>query len=294
MNKISYIFDNDNTIDIELIENDFVESWLQFFVNDIENRDKISYISYNFSGAWGEYTKEQIDIDLILIEASLDFLSKKFFINFDNLLEKTKREKENSPQVSQRYLNEIHRTFTRMMNNQNVLGHLEIYDEITQRFIHNLNDAVHRLESRSAFKNSLRRKMFSDPMLQIIVPNSFPIEKEWIKFKFDPNIDLYDHTVWLNEDILGKDMIRAWLDEDLIHYDDITGNLFQTSSILLDPFKNIKKIIDLPEWKEYYSCTYKTLDRFPIGNIVSRNSWGARTPGGKIKKVLLNNKVIYG
>jgi hypothetical protein len=90
----------------------------------------------------------------------------------------------------------------------------------------------------------------------------------------DPgNFDAYksntDYTVWIHEDIVGKDQVKAWLDHDDLSQFDITGNTNMTPNVSFDPFKMYNRIVNDPEFKQESLSSGKTLDRNPLGNILN-------------------------
>ena len=294
MNKLSYKFIDGSIIDINLLNNNFVSEWISYL---IKNSDYLKYVTYSkiyLDGSNKPINKMNIDKDLDLIENSLIDIGSSYDLNFSDAIIKTAEQKKTSPKISQEYCNYIHRIFTRLMNNQNVTGMLPIFqNNALFNNIHNLNDAVHRLETMSSFKLSKRRKEFyMMPVVHLSVPKFSFNNKQWIKNSFYPIIESYDYTVWLNEDILGKDMIRSWLDYDNNQCDDITGNLFFTPSLLIDPFKTMKQIIDKSEWKDYYNNTYKTLNRFPIGNLVDNSIDIFKSKDSTILSIFYNDRQI--
>jgi len=294
MNKLSYRFIDGSKIDINLLNNNFVSKWISYLIKNAEHLQYVTYNKIYLDGSNKPIDKINIDQDLDLIEKSLIDIGVSCNLDFIDAITKTAEQKKNSPNISQEYCNCIHRIFTRLINNQNVTGILPIFqnNELCNN-IHNLNDAVHRLETMSSFKLSERRKEFFNPIIHLSVPKFSYVDKQWIKDSFDPLIESYDYTVWLNEDILGKDMIRSWLDYDNNQCDDITGNLFFTPSLLIDPFKTMKQIIDKSEWQDYYHNTYKTLNRFPIGNLVDNNINIFKSSDSTILSIFYNDQQIF-
>jgi hypothetical protein len=244
MNKLTYTFNDYSKIQIDLLENDFVNTWLNYFINLDKTNLNFRYDEIKLSGYKKISTDKNILSDLNSIQTSLNYISTSCNLNFDELIDKIIYEKSKIPNIDQGVLNDVHRTFTRLINNQNVSGYIPIdTNKILFENLHNLNDTVHRLESYSTFTFSHKRKLFKNKPIMSLGVFKFPFNKKtWIKSNFDPLIDNYNFDVWLNDDILGKDMIRSYLDDDFIQFDDITGNLFITPNLELDPSKNIKNI----------------------------------------------------
>ena len=95
---------------------------------------------------------------------------------------------------------------------------------------------------------------------------------------FDQGIgDIFSARVagnFVNEDILGKDLIRCFLDGDDPNNKDITGNTFFTPGIMIDVDNVYHNILISEEFNEWHSklCPNKTLNRWPIGNIDLSNT----------------------
>jgi hypothetical protein len=115
-----------------------------------------------------------------------------------------------------------------------------------------------------------------------------------IKDSFDFLTEEYHYDVWLNEDIQGKDHIKAWLDHDDLTQSDIWGNSFLTPNIMFDPELCYSTTLDNEEFRKEYIASNKTLNRWPLGNIVSLNNinWSdiMFTP---ITTILLDDNILW-
>lgn len=174
--------------------------------------------------------------------------------------------------IAQSHLNIIHRDFTSI----EMIYHLTInkYNNTDKEMIQAINTLVHQLEV--CYTSGTDRRAF------------YPIEICTIVFRDANNLvdpthifnhsihDSFDHTtedinynVWLNEDILGKDLIRCFLDDDDPSSNDITGNMFMTPSLMIDVNGMFCDILLSKEFNEWHQkkVPNKKLNRWPIGNV---------------------------
>ena len=174
---------------------------------------------------------------------------------------------------SQQHCNFIHRTFTFMT----LKGHLKkFYTPELDRQVHVINSAVHELESAAAYQQIQRRQQFNGRVLQVMFTDASRMEGADFSMWNTPITETFDHrtedtnyNVWLNEDILGKDLVRCFLDEDDPNNPDITGNLFLTPSLYIDVDNVYHEILTSKEFNEWHSrtCPNKMLNRWPIGTV---------------------------
>lgn len=177
----------------------------------------------------------------------------------------------------QKHCNTIHRAFTFMT----LKGHLKtFYTQELDRQVHIINSAVHELESFYTYQQLETRQKFNGQVQQILFTDAGNMEGKdfsmWnttITEPFDHTIQETNYDVWLNEDILGKDLVRCFLDNDDPNNPDITGNLFLTPSLYVDIDRMYDKVLNSLEFNEWHQrlCPNKTLDRYPIGNVIERN-----------------------
>lgn len=308
--RLKFIFDDYKFVEIKLLDNQFVSIWLEYFVETL-NTEKLEFVlqphflyndTRNISKETFTKVIDELTDALSYISKYIEKDIKIYEMNIcDNLNDYKERFCE-SMVFDRNLLNYIHRIFTTLIGNNNVLVKPIIKNnkDLLQK-IHILNKNVHFLETCVENRFSIKRKKFDNRNMQQItctaagdidLPNKLWSKSKFIKEKFDPLTDNSDYTVWLNEDILGKDMIRAWLDDDDINQHDITGNLFLTPNLMLDPYKNYHNILISKEWKDYYSMTHKTLDRFPIGNICASNI-ESNNQNSILSEIFIGDKAIY-
>jgi hypothetical protein len=160
-------------------------------------------------------------------------------------------------------------------------GHLKtFYTQELDRQVHIINSAVHELESFYTYQQLETRQKFNGQVQQILFTDAGNMEGKdfsmWntnITEPFDHTTQETNYDVWLNEDILGKDLVRCFLDNDDPNNPDITGNLFLTPSLYVDIDRMYDKVLNSIEFNEWHQrlCPNKTLDRYPIGNVIERN-----------------------
>jgi hypothetical protein len=301
MKIIRYIFENAAVVEIELANTAFVAKWLDYLETiDLPNLPMQSSY-WKVAGRVDERElwkiSEKFTPLLDMIGSGLNFLENYFGFKFyqanefleDTRLRLDKTIKTNGDihfQVPQEYLNTWHRIFTSAISGQNILGkplvlyNPDMYDKL--KLVEDINTAVHKLEALSAYYYNDRRQQFYGQMISIIFRNAnteFDPKKQMrifntvIKDHYDHvKDDHWQYDVWLNEDIAGKDMIRCWLDYDGFQNTDITGNLMMTPSVLLDLDQSYNRVLNDAEFMRCYNETHKTLDRFPIGRIVRRDT----------------------
>lgn len=265
-------------------------------------------------------SNSMVDLDLRIRVALAKCYNSFIFINKRNLIDLSKDIKDlefllsNPNCLTQNYLNRWHRYFTFLEKKHSkkyeYLPPNTMMDDLYE-YIHDINETVHKLEYLTYWKLP-RRKKFSNPYqytIQFTNANhhSYFHDKEgnhnvWdyveklVGYSYDNINDLQnnDYTVWLNEDIIGKDQIKAWLDHDDLTQEDITGNFVVTPSVIFDPNKLYKRVIDDFEFQQESKLSGKTIDRYPIGNIINLEEidWQAFLKG-KLIKITNNNEVIW-
>lgn len=303
-----YRFSDGGVVEFELADTPFAKKWLAYFTYIIEKFD-FDWIGGSAEWSGDQCNKRHMTLSIPLQEkilANLQFLDQQFNLNFsdsiDKIIHEIQKSKDSSLyRISHPVLNQIHRNFTSLIAN-NIFNNILIStDDEVDRAIHELNNCVHQLESMSANNvNPLRQVYNNRPVFYSRVTDaSNPINSKllWqghelqpIKDRFDPLIEHTQYSVWLNEDILGKDLVRCWLDHDNSHHFDITGNLFMTPSLMFDPHFNYHSVLTNKEFIKFYNNTHKTLDRFPIGNIIQIQGISREC---KILSISIDNKVVW-
>lgn len=262
----------DSTFSIEIANTDFASRWVEY-------AQSLTKDNFYLSGQWNmtdpqasarsakKYTKELRDAISYCAEHITDY-------DFSNALDALEQFQKDH---NQKHCNLIHRTFTFMT----LKGHLKkFYTPELDRQVHIINSAVHQLEAAVAYQNIERRQKFNGKVLQVMFTDAGRMEgadfSMWntpIRETFDHRLEDTDYSVWLNEDILGKDLVRCFLDEDDPNNPDITGNLFLTPSLYIDIDRQYHAILSSKEFNEWHArtCPDKLLNRWPIGNVTTSN-----------------------
>jgi len=259
----------DSTFSIDVANTVFAARWVKY-------AQSLTKDNFYLSGQWHmtpldrinskqveKYTKELRDAIGYCAEHITDY-------NFSNALDALQQFQND---YDQKHCNLIHRTFTFMT----LKGHLKkFHTPELDRQVHIINSAVHQLESTAAFRQIERRQHYNGRVIQVMFTDAGRMEgadfSMWntpIRETFDHRVEDTDYSVWLNEDILGKDLVRCFLDEDDPTQPDITGNLFLTPSLYIDIDKKYHEILTSKEFNDWHAstCPDKTLNRWPIGNV---------------------------
>lgn len=255
---------------INMLDTNFVTKWKEY-MNRID-QPSFNMNQWHFQG-WKEES-DRIKDNIKLIEDALQYCDKNIdTFNFAQSKKSLKRFKKNA---CQHHLNLIHRQFT----TQTIDNHLTDDDGLllNQR-VHDINTGVHKLEVFRTHPNLPLRQKYKGKVIAIVFTNantkqgdydtSIWTENQIRNCNFDHTKEDTNHNVWLNEDILGKDLIRCFLDGDDPNNKDITGNTFFTPSIMIDVNKVYHNVLMSKEFNEWHNrlCPNKNLNRWPIGNI---------------------------
>ena len=265
-------------IKIELAKTEFTHRWQNYLLNVSKDIPKISWSITN-AGCKITNREETPRIELLIgLLNSFKFLHSNIDVNFQQEISDLEHIIKNPKSLRQQHLNTWHRHYTTQLSRfyQGEFGTTENMHNAIQT----LNQNVHDLEISTYYllkhKDLIENKCFFyvnctdskefDVKYKLFGGNNaVNLEKD----SFNPLTDDYNYTVWLNEDIQGKDQFKAWIEEDDLTQDDCTGNLFMTPNIMLDPNKIFKSIIDHPEWRDQHVKSGKPLNRWPIGNIIN-------------------------
>lgn len=285
----TYITPNNDVkkIHIELFDYYFIKRWTKYLQ---KLSVKCPNIGWYISGLNGVSTrKPELNVlDLLRIRDCFIFINKNNLEPYGPAIAEIERLLVYPDQVQQYHLNEWHRMFTKLEHR-----FLKIEEKISDKIdrgelwqvIQDINTYTHHLElwtywqlpRRQEFRNATQysiqftnannlkyleqeNNVFSPENIEFIEPGGFDF--------FTQN---YDATVWLHEDITGKDQMKAWLDHDDLYEFDVTGNLLMTPSITLDPYKMYSSVLNNQKFREQSKYCSKSLDRYPIGNIVNIN-----------------------
>lgn len=252
-------------LNIELNPTAFVNKWIHY----MNSLNSISYtIEYRDHRGGEDPLGYEYSINLLesaLIDCSASYYDFSKSLNALNLFKQEQK---------QEYLNIIHRDFTHSI----IYGHITIKDTFLYKRTHDINEAVHRLEGYT-FLNCNRRKKFGDIDYYLYFTNANNMDKDFSPFTkakakipnwiFNHRTEDTNFNVWLNEDILGKDLIRCFLDDDDPNNIDITGNQFLTPNIIIDVNNMYHTILQSKSFNKWYKrfCSGKKLNRWPLGKI---------------------------
>jgi hypothetical protein len=214
---------------------------------------------------------------------------------------------KNPKELRQSHLNIWHRHFTTQATEwySKRMVAPEGLSQETFDAIHTLNQYVHDLEiltyihlkNIDVIKGKIVSYINCTDSREFEISDSLFNETNTIytdPFEFDPSTDSYRHTVWLNEDIKGKDQFKAWLEEDDLTASDCTGNLFLTPNLVLDPDYVFATIIENPSWQEQHAKSGKSLNRWPVGDILNLESidWSILSDA-VVQSVVLDEKTLW-
>ena len=293
---------NNKFIPINIVLNDtpFVSNWKQYLVQLSERLPMLEFSILPFSAQEVEI-KDPIP-SLKNLYKAFSYISNNIDINYTDVLGVIEHNIKNPAHLTQLDLNNWHRNFAWLVKTyQNkTIGN---YEELFKN-IHEINRNVHNLEDFIYYKNKDKIKTNIKQVGKLICTNAdypnhledldriFGHNQVGINDTFDPYTENYDYSVWLNEDIQGKDQIKSWAEDDDMTASDCTGNLFMTPNLILDPRKHYKTVLDSEDFKTAYQKTNKPLNRWPIGNLENEPNW-AELNGAIIHKIELDDVVLW-
>jgi hypothetical protein len=231
----------------------------------------------------------------ILIQ-SFELLQEHYRIDYTHEISDLYQLINNSKDLTQFQLNCWHRHFT--TNAVNFVTNQETNDVIFAT-INLLNEHVHDLEILTQNKIERRESVKDKVFYGIVSGNSKNLKdgeslwtggnQESIIENFTFNND-YNCTVWLNDDIEGKDHFKCWYDEDDASNTDIWGNTFMTPNVLLDPNKIYAHLMDNVKFKKFVLDSNKPINRYPIGDIldIEKVDWTIFKRGNKLISIVLD------
>lgn len=312
--RLKYITSNDSTVEIELIDNEFVNNWIDYLKATTTRCPDLNW-SFTHHPVSATHDTGEHEDTLTALRDIFKFLHTNLNYDLSKDIADAESFIKRGHEIEQSYLNTWHRHFTTIASAyyRNGLTDFNIPDrskiqEIYDNF-HAINQHVHHLEHITYSKLSRRNSMVAKSQYGAVCtdatsPESLADgqEKLWsgsgniimIKDSFDFLTEEYHYDAWLNEDIQGKDHIKAWLDHDDLTQEDIWGNSFLTPNVMLDPQLCYSTTLDNEEFRKEYMASNKTLNRWPLGSIVypENVNWDeiAFTP---ITTILLDNKIIW-
>jgi hypothetical protein len=307
--------DESKQIKITLASTSFIEKWVQYLKSLSVKCNQIEWYIAKLNDSTQIREPWENVYDLLKLRDSFMFINKHRMMHLSVVIEAIERLIESPQKVTQRHLNEWHRLFTIMemrflKNEEPVPEHVD-KQEMFQS-IQDVNFYTHNLEAwtynKSAKRNHLNHNgvtrqysiQFTNATnLNYTKAHNAVFSENNIELihdeKFDFLTESFDYNVWLHEDITGKDQIKAWLDDDDLKHFDITGNLLMTPSITLDPKYLYKNVLSHPFFEKESKACNKTLDRYPIGNIVDLDNidWDEFAVS-KIDSIVLDDIKLWG
>jgi len=290
-------------IEVELLDNKFVNEWQQYLTRTAA---RLPSILWNFSshGMAKQYKANPIPL-LTDLHKSFVFLQTHLGIDFAKEIADLVHLLEVPNDLTQAHLNTWHRHFTTVAT-EYYSGRMKIpaevrVDEMFERF-HALNQNVHDLEFMTYPTLSRRTAIGDKQQYSAFCADARALEgsnalwasghAESITDSFDPATEEYHYDVWINEDIQGKDHMKAWLDEDDLLETDVWGNSFMTPNVMFDPHMIYASIIDNPAFMADYQASAKKLNRWPLGKIVNTVDWPKLTKS-RISSIVLDNITLW-
>jgi hypothetical protein len=284
-----YKFLNSNnqviTVRIKLLDTKFVREWIDYMFALYNRVPKIHWYITKFANSERFFTEMQIIPFLSRLHASFLFFAKKKIGDFSPEINRIEFLFLNPEQITQKDLNIWHRHFTTLEGEYSLHPHKTPANTLTMdlyEYIHDVNQFTHKCEGFTYADCTRRRLYRNSPMYTVQFTNanhmSYFADNDnklvWDgstprlpKGTFDFTKESTDHTVWLHEDIIGKDQIKTWLDHDDLTAFDVTGNDCMTPNVSFDPHKLYHRVIQNEEFRRESLASGKTLDRPPIGNI---------------------------
>ena len=286
-----YKFIKDNKIievKIKLLENSFVDSWVKYMLELYPRVKRLHWYMTKFAYRDRYLKPNQLPVNLSRLHASFLFFHKHKVDDYTNVINRIEYLLNRPEETTQDDLNIWHRHFTTLEGKYSLHPHKTPPNTLTMdlyEYIHDVNQYTHKLEGYTYF-DCERRKLHPDSKMYAV---QFTNANNMTYFAENDNKNVwdgstprlqagfydylqkqdYDHSVWLHEDIIGKDQIKAWLDHDDLSQFDVTGNDCMTPNVSFDPGKFYHKILSNPEFQEASKASGKTLDRPPLGDIIN-------------------------
>ena len=260
-------------INIKLTDSLFTKEWRDYMIAVSTRLPEINW-NVSIGGCKVKYYQPP-NVKLIedLLYAFI-FLQNSLTIDFNQEIADLEYLLKHPTELRQHHLNTWHRHFTTIATEYYSTADVEVFTKM-----HILNQAVHDLEE-STYNYLKNIEVIKGNWISYITcTNSKEFNNKDALFAgghelrlndriFNPETDKFHHTVWLGEDIQGKDQIKAWLEEDDLSANDCTGNLFMTPNLILDPHMIYATVMEQPDWQKQHLASGKPVNRFPIGDIV--------------------------
>jgi len=291
---------------IDLLNTPFVDRWKSYMQDLSVRLPKINWRLV--PNACKVVSKKDANVThLLKLHDAFEFLHYFNLGNYEKELDDLDFLIKNPSHLRQRYLNIWHRHFTTQATEW-YAGRIVAPEGLIQETfdaIHTLNQYAHLLET-STYQHLNRSDLIKGKVISYINctdSREFAIKDQlWsgnnsvrvLPDTFDPLENSYRHTVWLNEDIQGKDQIKSWLEEDDLTASDCTGNLFLTPNLMLDPSLLYHAVMSNPDWQKQHEACGKPVNRWPIGDIVNLEyiNWNELYEA-TVQSVVLDEKTLW-
>jgi len=307
-----YKFDNDNTdvsIQIKLLNNSFVATWKDYVTRTSKRIPHLVWSFHPHHVTQQLATNVNYKIFILNLLKSFILLGKHYQIDYNKEIVELKSLLIDYSNLTQQHLNNWHRHFTSLAKSLNPFVSTTTFtDTPTDKIhhaIHELNNNSHLLETLTYPNLSRINKLVPNQMYYGLHASStrhledneaiWGTETvEYIKEEFDFNNSSYNHTVWITDDILGKDHFKCWFEEDDPSNDDIGGNTLMTPNITLDPNRVFQKTIENSEFQKFVTNSNKKLNRYPLGDIenIDEIDWNKIT-NFKLKSIELDGDILW-
>lgn len=292
-------------IQVNLLDTPFVNEWKEYLKRTATRLPDILWKFSNHDIA-KQYDCDPIPL-LTGLRESFIFLQTNLGLDFSKEISDLAHLCETPADLSQSHLNVWHRHFTTIAT-EYYSGRMQIPEGITTAEMftkfHTLNQNVHDLESLTYYKLSRRIPFGDKPQYSVFCADARALEgsnelwttghAENITETFDPTVSDYHYNVWLNEDIQGKDHMKAWLDEDDLTQTDVWGNSFMTPNVMFDPNMIYAGVLDNQEFKNDYVASGKPLNRWPLGTVANEVDWESLKPGRELKRPTITSIELDG
>lgn len=300
-----------STIDIQLLDTPFIHRWCNYMNQLSERTPNILWYFTRLNSNHRYLQPESLVGNFARLHAAFDFFHSRGLEDFSKEFERIEYLFIHPNNLEQRDLNVWHRHFTSLAGKYTFNSDLIPKDSHMMdiyKYIQQINQYVHLCEGYT-YADCPRRQIFDGPdqySIQFTNANHLSSfadndnKKVWedsVELEegiYDCFQESFDHSVWLQEDIIGKDQIKAWLDGDDLTKSDITGNKVMTPNVMFDPNKLFPRVIDNISFRSESKNSKKTLDRLPLGDITNLEAidWNLIL-NSRVFKIELNNKVLW-
>lgn len=301
------------SINIRLLDYNFANRWRNYISNLANKCPNISWYIAGLNSVEGLQREVEHNVpELLKLRDIFNYINRNGLKDLANDITELERLMAYPFNVKQSHLNKWHRIFTGLENywlkkeEKDLPPHIH-RPELWQA-IQDINTYTHHLEMWT-YHCSIRREPYlniKQYSIQFTNANNLNYRQKQNQVFSAENLELiepggfdffsqeYHCSVWLHEDITGKDQMKAWLEEDDLTQYDITGNILMTPSITLDPNLLYAQILDREEFRIESKLSGKTLDRYPLGNIIDSDKidW-KEFRQSNIEQVVLDNNLLW-